>query len=131
MLFVFRAFSSEQKACVRVCTLSLFGNLILDIEELSGNSSMESKYREHRTTNSILSNVNFNEILNNPSVGTSAWVAQTDEVCLYAPPLELSILACSWESPKITWPKVALPGGEQVQGMTLPGIEGLVGLERV
>lgn len=79
-------------ACVRVCSSSLFRNLILDIEELSGNSSMESKYREHRTTNSILSNARFNEIMNNPSVDTSARGAQTDEFCLYAPTLELSIL---------------------------------------
>lgn len=68
----------------------------------------------------------------NPSIAASARVAQKNEVC--------SVSACHIavrfgltfrNLPKITWPKIALAGGEWIQGMTLSGIEGLVGLELV
>lgn len=73
----------------------------------------------------------FNEIMFNPSVDTSARAAQNNGVCLYPRFVAEQFGPTFRDPPKITWPKMALPGAKGVQGMALAGTEGFVGLEFV
>lgn len=68
----------------------------------------------------------------NPSIDTSARVAEKNEVCSVSASRIAEHFGLMFRNlPKITWSKIALAEGECIQGMTLPGIEGLVGLELV